>query len=205
MLSVFIDPGHGGDELGAKKTVSDPLFKFTGPSIWRTYFEKDINLELSLMLKDVLEACGVTVNMSRTTDIRVDFDDRVNLAIESEADVFISIHHNSSNPFKSGTMAFYPGLERHGERAFDSLTLAGLINGLVSDNAKLKNLGIHEGNFQVLNKIMDQNPSMLAILTETGYMGGDIRFLRNSDNLQQIAYNIAAGLLIFDAILNEYD
>ena len=129
--------------------------------------------------------------MSRTTDIDVSLSDRTTLANESGADLFVSIHHNSSNPFKSGTMVYYPITEEHGERSDASKVLAENINLLTSSNTRLKNLGIYEEDFQVLRET-----NMPAILTETGYMGGDIRLLMDPNNRQAIAESIAEGILM---------
>lgn len=147
-------------------------------------------MQLSLMVKDILESQGVTVHMSRTTDINVTLEESVRLANDSGADLFISIHHNSNNPFKKGTEVYYPLQERHGDRSDESLQIAKIINDLVHNNTSLKKRGIHEGNYVVLN-----GTNMPAILTETGYMGGDIHFLKHERNLKKVAEGIAQGIL----------
>ena len=54
---VLIDPGHGGPDSGA--VAEDGTL------------EKDLNLALSLSLRDMLVVCGVRVNMTRTTDVSI--------------------------------------------------------------------------------------------------------------------------------------
>jgi RHS repeat-associated protein len=211
-LTIFIDPGHGGSDTGAigrYKEETGFLSKLFKPT-WVEVYEKDINLEVSLMVRDILESKGVTVIMSRTSDQFLSDQERVRLAIDQDIDLFISIHHNSSHNIK-GTKTFFPNLERHGSSADESKLLAEIINDLVSKNTGLKNKKIHESNHYVVNQFLDphiffrsknelrayKKRNKLAILTETGYMGGDIKYLIESENLQKIAESIASGILEF--------
>jgi N-acetylmuramoyl-L-alanine amidase len=76
---VVIDPGHGGIDPGAigqRKTK-----------------EKDVVLAFGLKLKQALEASGaIDVVMTRDDDRFVSLRDRVRVARENEADLFIAIH-----------------------------------------------------------------------------------------------------------------
>lgn len=78
----FIDPGHGGDDRKNKG--------YQGLAV-----EADVNLRVALYLKEFLERTGGVVLMSRTTDKTVGLKDRSVMANESNADIFISIHHNA--------------------------------------------------------------------------------------------------------------
>jgi N-acetylmuramoyl-L-alanine amidase len=78
---VAIDPGHGGVDNG-KVGVSGVL-------------EKDVNLEVALMLRDrIAEELGVEVVLTRVDDQLIPFDRRVEIANAAGADLFISIHCN---------------------------------------------------------------------------------------------------------------
>ena len=189
-LIVFIDPGHGGDDKGAMGAVRPPIKPFLGPDIPVTYYEKDANLQLALKVKEGLEEQGVTVHMSRTTDVEISLENRAEMANKSGADLFVSIHHNSSNPFKQGTSILYPRIERHGERGETSKNIAQIINDLVSENTRLRNRELEEGDLKVLNLT-----NMLAILTETGYMGGDLFKILNEEHMQAVADNIVIGII----------
>src|SRR4029079_18015431 len=80
---IVIDPGHGGSETGA--TGKDGAF------------EKDITLAIANKLKALLESnTGVRVILTRTGDQQVGLDDRTALANNNKADLFISIHANST-------------------------------------------------------------------------------------------------------------
>jgi len=78
-----IDPGHGGDELGA-----------VGPTGLQ---EKAVNLQVAFLLKGLFEEEGAVVYLTREGDFSVLLLDRVRAATEREADLFLSIHHNSNS------------------------------------------------------------------------------------------------------------
>lgn len=78
---IVIDAGHGGSQPGTVK---------------QGYQEKDINLEIVLKMKEILDGMdNVRVYYTRLTDINIELKDRAALARESEANLFISIHQNS--------------------------------------------------------------------------------------------------------------
>jgi N-acetylmuramoyl-L-alanine amidase len=79
---IFVDPGHGGKERGNKGFESFEA-------------EANLNLKVSLYLRDYLTQAGAVVFMSRTTDTTVDLKQRSILADSSGADIFISVHHNA--------------------------------------------------------------------------------------------------------------
>ena len=91
---IVIDPGHGGDDNGA-----------IGPSKTK---EKDIVLDISKKLRDLLENENIKVILTRDDDRLVPLGDRTEIANEAEADVFVSIHCNAAtNKKANGTIAFF--------------------------------------------------------------------------------------------------
>ena len=89
-FTVVIDAGHGGKDPGN-----------TGNG----FIEKDIALKISLSLGRLLENNGVNVIYTRKKDVFVDLFKRANIANQSDAQLFISIHCDShtSNAFGTGT------------------------------------------------------------------------------------------------------
>lgn len=81
--TVVIDPGHGGRDSGALGAISK---------------EKDINLTVALLVGDYIKKNCPDVNVvfTRERDVFVDLDERANIANRNNADVFISIHCNST-------------------------------------------------------------------------------------------------------------
>jgi N-acetylmuramoyl-L-alanine amidase len=83
--TICIDPGHGG-------TAETDFFRI-GPTGER---EEWIDLRVGLILRDLLEARGATVVMTRTEDVPVELADRAAPAVANDADAFLSIHHNAT-------------------------------------------------------------------------------------------------------------
>ena len=80
---IVLDPGHGGHDLGA-----------TSPS---GIHEKDLVLDISRRLRQLLEGrLGAEVTLTRNEDIFLSLEQRTALANQERADLFLSIHFNSS-------------------------------------------------------------------------------------------------------------
>jgi N-acetylmuramoyl-L-alanine amidase len=83
LRTVVIDPGHGGEEVGAK-----------GPA---GTLEKDITLSIARKLRTSLaNSLGLQTFLTRDKDAEVPLDDRASFANNYKADLFISIHANAS-------------------------------------------------------------------------------------------------------------
>ncbi len=95
LQKIVIDPGHGGVDHGT-----------TGPT---GLLEKELTLDLALRLGALIEQkLGAQVVYTRTDDSYVPLERRTQIANEEQADLFLSIHANSS-PYKtaSGVETFY--------------------------------------------------------------------------------------------------
>ncbi len=108
--TVVLDPGHGGDELGA-----------VGPAGTR---EADVNLAVARETKRQLEAQGAIVVLTRTADYRITLASRAAIVQALQPTLFISIHHNAV-PDEHRTT---PGAETYRQIASeDSKRASGLI------------------------------------------------------------------------------
>jgi N-acetylmuramoyl-L-alanine amidase len=85
---VVVDAGHGGPDRGMKGTTSAR----------RPVEEADITLAVARKLRDALEARGIDVLMTRSTDTLIALRDRGQIANEAQATLFLSIHVNAANP-----------------------------------------------------------------------------------------------------------
>src|SRR5262249_4979438 len=105
LRTIVIDPGHGGDDAGAK-----------GP---QGTLEKTVTLSIARRLKAVIESrLGTRVLLTREGDQTVGLDQRAALANNNKADLFISVHANASvRPSVAGAEGFYLRLEGYGEAA----------------------------------------------------------------------------------------
>lgn len=103
--TIVIDPGHGGNEAGAK-----------GPA---GTLEKDVALSVARQLRAVLEGrLGVRVVLTRDGDQAVPIDERAAVANNNKADLFLSLHVNASaRAAVTGAEVFYLGLEDYGQDA----------------------------------------------------------------------------------------
>lgn len=147
-LKIAIDAGHGGTELGAIGCLNDN--------------EKDVNLEISKILKEKLETNGANVIMTREDDSFVGLNDRVEIADKNNAQIFISIHNNalpdSAAHLKSTgseTYYFYPQSKELAKDVVESL----------AKETGFKNNGAKAQSFAVV-----RNTNCPAILVEVGYI-----------------------------------
>jgi len=104
--TIVIDPGHGGKDPGAHGAYSN---------------EKTIALSIGKKLKEAIneEISGVDVIMTRSTDKFIELHKRAEIANDNKANLFISIHCNSS-PGKvgkgRGVLLLVYGYHRKGEQ-----------------------------------------------------------------------------------------
>ncbi len=88
-LTILIDPGHGGEDDGAKaETVGR-----TPPELIK---EKDIAMSIAKRIYDKLLDKNYTAFLTRSFDRTVSLPERAAIAEKTKADLFISIHINSS-------------------------------------------------------------------------------------------------------------
>ncbi|PYZ98894.1 hypothetical protein CR205_10075 [Alteribacter lacisalsi] len=169
-VRIFIDPGHGGSDPGA---VANGLR------------EKDINLDIALRLRDILEGqyTNVQVRMSRTSDIFVSLAARAEAANNWNADLFISIHQNaaggtSARGFESFRFTNAPNRTRQIHSEFHRTAYNVAWRGRKPDR------GTKTAGFYVL-----RFTSMAAVLTEGGFLTNtqDANLLRSSAFLQEAA------------------
>lgn len=98
--TIVIDPGHGGDEVGAQGS--------------RGTVEKDVTLSVARRLRTLIESrLGLRVFLTRDTDQTMSLDDRSAYANSQKADVFISIHVNASvRSVMKGAEVYYLSIDR---------------------------------------------------------------------------------------------
>lgn len=103
--TIVIDAGHGGSDKGA-----------AGPA---GTLEKDITLSVAMRLRSALEGrLGARVILTRSRDGLVELDERAAIANNNKADLFISLHANSSvNALPAGAEVFYLSIDEYGEEA----------------------------------------------------------------------------------------
>ncbi len=124
---ILIDPGHGGTDLGATKKVK------------KTIYEKDLALKLADKVKRRLSR-NYTTFLTRSFDRKVTLEQRAQMAEKVKADLFISIHFNSSKDSKSrGFETFY--LDNHNDSAIKKMEL-------------IENTHEHKGEDKIISQIL---------------------------------------------------
>ncbi|MFH1504838.1 MAG: N-acetylmuramoyl-L-alanine amidase [Candidatus Omnitrophota bacterium] len=91
--TIVIDPGHGGKDPGA---ISASGFK-----------EKTVNLKVSKYLKEKLEKQGFKVFLTRTEDVFLSLQERIDIAQKYNADICVSIHANANHSSKVEGLEIY--------------------------------------------------------------------------------------------------
>ncbi len=172
-MKIFIDPGHGGSDPGAINTTFN-------------LEEKNINLDISLRLRRVLEQKGYTVEMSRAQDKFVSLSDRAQLANKCGTDIFVSIHcNNFSSTSANGTETY---CYRFG---ISSEKIAESVQSEMVSRTGLRDRGVKARQYFVL-----QNTNMPAILQEVAFMSNpeEAQLLNTPTFRQTVAEAIGNGL-----------
>ncbi|MBO8168744.1 MAG: SH3 domain-containing protein [Thermoanaerobacteraceae bacterium] len=183
---IVIDPGHGSITPWGK---SDPgAIGFNGTR------ERDVVLAISRKLASMLQRTGAEVIMTRNGDATLSLEDRAWIANRNNADVFLSIHANSS-PSRlqrgSATYFYAPyGSALAGQRG-KRYRLARLIQDELVSAAGTTDLGVKEENFSVL-----RNTNVPSVLVETAFISHpeEEMLLRNPQFQEKVARGIARGV-----------
>lgn len=188
---VVIDPGHGGEDGGA--VVGD-------------VFEKDINLKIAKILKELLDVSGIQTIMTRTEDVSIydegadslrkkkcsDLTNRLKIANENENAVFVSIHQNKFPQTKYwGAQVFYGRKNEHSKELAEQLQ--NTVVKLLQPNNK-RNIKPVKDNVYLI-----YNAKTPAVLCECGFMSNkdEIALLKDENYQKKMAFSIYAGILKF--------
>ena len=181
--TIYLDAGHGGVDNGA--TVNN-------------VHEKDLNLQIVYKLKETLTSAGATVLLTRKDDNDIsnsnalyrkksDFDNRIKLINNSNADLYISIHQNIyQNKKYSGPQVFY---------VKDNQKLAEIIqntlNKYLNTKRKVKTI-----NNTYMYKLLKKK----GILIECGFISND----NERYKLKTEEYQLKLSKIITEGIITYY-
>ncbi|MGB5824582.1 MAG: N-acetylmuramoyl-L-alanine amidase [Proteocatella sp.] len=159
---IVIDAGHGGTDPGTSN-------KSVGVQ------EKNLNLKLAILLKDKLTASGYEVSMNRSEDVYVPLKDRYTNANNLDADLFVSIHHNST------VSAGVSGIETLHYNSKDNKEIATYIQAELIESSGAVNRGTKvRTDLAVLN-----GTKMPAVLLELGFVSNANEVGRLMDSAYQ--------------------
>lgn len=192
-VCVIVDPGHGtpdGGAVGVNGTM-----------------EKDINLAISLKLREVLEGKGMRVVMTRSDDNaiydencstirekkRSDMAKRLEIMQNTNADLFVSIHMNSfPESSASGLHLFYA-------KKYEKIKpLAEDMQRRMSSVTKAK---MHVVKAADSKLFLMKNPPLASILIECGFLSNAAEEKKLNDE----EYQAKLAWAIADAIDHYYE
>ena len=185
-LTIVIDPGHGGTDTGALGFIKGKD-------------EKDLNLDISLSLRTVLTNLGANVIMTRETDATLRINKRMDILNETNADLVISIHHNSvGDPDSNGNPR-----EIWSIRGFESryCNESGRLLAKITSNTVTKALSRVERNTLYQALAVLRNHKFPATLLEMSFMTTpeDFEFTFTTEGVQRSADAIADSVIAWIA------
>lgn len=185
---IVIDPGHGGSDPGAVGRVLGVT-------------DAEVGFTVGMKLRDLLEDAGATVLMTRESDIRLGLTERSSMANKAEADMFISIHANSTTtPEPKGIQVYYYAPTSNANlyaQSYVRKTLAEKVSqGL--QNATGTSSDVRTANYAVLRE--NDRPS---ILVEAGFLSNaeEEALLAKDSYRQDLAEGIYKGVVNY---LNQF-
>ena len=169
-VTVVIDAGHGGHDRGG----------IPGQRV----AEKVMTLDVAQRLRNVLQASGYRVVMTRDSDVFVPLGMRVAIANSYRNAIFVCVHFNATN--RSGAS----GIETY-FYSRDSLPLASAIHHFVVAGAPSSSRGVRRRGYYVLRKT-----NVPAVLVECGFLTNptEAAYAQNASYRQKLAEEIAAGV-----------
>ena len=185
---ILIDPGHGGIDGGAKSKTGT--------------IEKDINLQISLKLRDNLEEKGYKVYMTRDEDEglyqkgntvrekkREDLNRRVEMKKETECDIFVSIHQNMFPQSKCyGAQVWYASND-------NSYNLATIVQDSIKESVKDNNKRVAKPAAEAYLILRDKYEGA-SILVECGFLSNpdEEARLKSDEHQNLIVEGISNGI-----------
>ena len=184
--TVCVDAGHGGSDVGAVGLDGS--------------YEKDDNLRLALKVKEALEESGVNVIMTRSDDSDTQLDSRSVIANKAKADLFVSLHRNSTvkaNTTKGIEIWIHSSGSERSYAAADDI-LFNLEKVGISDNrgVRIGTQGDSDDDYAVI-----RDTDMTSMIIEMGFMTSQDDLDYFNENLDNYAKAISNGAVKW---LNEY-
>ncbi|OUQ49310.1 hypothetical protein B5E62_11150 [Lachnoclostridium sp. An118] len=181
---VVLDPGHGGKDPG-KVGADEEL-------------EKDINLAISLKVREKLEEDGMEVVMTREEDVMLsdgdadnkkleDLNSRIDIINEQQPAIAVSIHQNSySDPAVRGAQVFYFTHSDKGKQAAEALQK----ELLEFDQENTRDIKAND-TYYLLKKT-----EVPTVIVECGFLScpGEAELLTDEAYQEELAGAIAKGI-----------
>ena len=180
---IVVDAGHGGIDEGTSSARGD--------------HEKDYNLLVLKELKQLLDKTDIKVYYTRLTDRRVTKAARTNLANNLEADLFISIHCNSSgkngkNDKAYGVETLYSRRKPLNSKLGNKKLSQILLNNVAEEIGNKKRGVIRREGLYIMH-----HSEVPASIIEIGYMSNksDLKYILKKSGREKVAKGIYKGIM----------
>jgi len=198
---VVLDPGHGGKDTGA-------IGK-------RKVYEKLAVLSIAKRVKARLEARKIRVKMTRTTDVFIPLETRSLIARKAKADLFVSIHADSSGSASAAGIETFvltaPGCESSNQygkggnlsaRPGNAYDAANAILGFSVQSNLIKQSGHNDRGLRRARFCVLKNAPCPATLVECGFLSNPTEeaLMIRADYREKLAHGIANGVLGYLAL-----
>jgi N-acetylmuramoyl-L-alanine amidase len=203
IATICLDPGHGGRDTG-------------NHTFWRS--EKTYTLALALELRDQLQKAGFNVILTRSKDSSVDLPDRPALANRRGADLFVSLHFNSTRvgrdqvqgpetycitPVGASSSNAQGEGATHGPTPANRVEQKSLLLAYQVEKALVRNLGVTDRGVRRARFAVLRDATMPGILIEGGYMSHpqESKRIYSAAQRQQMAQAIMKGILAYQRLI----
>ncbi len=186
---IILDAGHGGEDSGAIGANGS--------------YEKNLNLEITFLIGEILINNGYTVVYTRTEDKLLyreeediyglrkisDLKNRAAIANQYENSIFVSIHMNSFGDSKYSGLQVYYGTESDSSYALATSVQSNVRDMLQENN----NRKVKRGN----NIYLLENVSSPAVLIECGFLSNaeECENLSKKEYQKSLSFAIVCGII----------
>ncbi len=186
---IVLDAGHGGEDSGT--VAADGTY------------EKDLNLQMTVKIGQMLSDQGFTVVYTRTTDTLLygeeenvkglrkisDLKNRVKIADEYPDGLFVSVHMNSFSSSKCEGLQVYYGMKNEKSQMLASSIQSAVVRDLQNDNKRQVKSG---NDIYVLENALNE-----AVLIECGFLSNEseCQKLKDEDYQKKLSFAIVCGIV----------
>ena len=178
--TVCVDAGHGGSDVGAVGLDGS--------------YEKDDNLRLALKVAAALKESGVTVILTRSDDSDTQLNSRSKIANKAKADIFVSLHRNSTaNPNTTKGIEIWihsSGSERSYAAADDILNNLEQVGISENRGVRIGTQGDSDDDYAVI-----RDTDMTSMIIEMGFMTSQDDLDYFNENIDNYAKAISNGVV----------
>lgn len=173
---IILDAGHGGTDPGA---------------VGNSLYEKTIVLDVTKRVETYLRSkYNYQVRLTRSTDVYLTLDQRVQAARNLRGNLFVSVHTNAATTSAAnGVETFYSSTSAHSAKS--RVLATNIQSNLMGKMSGMRNRGVKTANYYVINY-----NTMPSSLVELGFISSptDAVHLRSDASRQRMAEGVAEGI-----------